>query len=92
MGIIPTDKLIHFVLFVILGLFIRVGWVKYYSFFKTSIKPVIYTLIIGLVWAIATETMQGFFTDYRQMDMLDMTANFAGILASFPLYYVVYKF
>jgi glycopeptide antibiotics resistance protein len=92
MGFIPSDKLIHFVLFGILGLFIRVGWAKYYSFFKNSLKPVIYTLISGLIWAIATEILQGVLTDYRHMDILDMTANFSGILASFLLYYIVYKF
>lgn len=91
-GYVPADKLIHFVLFGILGLLIRVGWAKYYSFFKNSLKPVIYTLILGLIWAIASEIMQGVLTDYRHMDILDMIANFAGILASFLLYYIVYKF
>lgn len=89
-GIIPFDKLVHFVLFSFFALFTRVGWAKWYrnDFFVRKANT--WTIIEGVVFAFLTETLQQF-THYRTFSWFDICADAVGVLFGLLLFIVIYK-
>ncbi|MCO6495681.1 MAG: VanZ family protein [Bacteroidetes bacterium] len=89
-GIIPFDKLVHFVLFSFFALFTRVGWAKWYRNDVFVRKANSWTLIEGVGLAFLTETLQQF-TYYRTFSWIDVAADIIGALFGMLLFFVIYK-
>ena len=77
------DKLIHFVLFMILVIL----WsMTYYHKKKTpgeKRKTLLQLTILGFLYGILMELTQKYFIPYRSFDLFDVTANGLGCLAGY---------
>lgn len=88
---IPADQVAHLVLFAVLGLLLYVGFIKYYRKRKTTSFLVLLTLSMGTIYGVLLEVLQWLFTQTRTFDLYDILFNVLGLLLSFPVFYLIYK-
>jgi len=90
-GVIPQDKIVHFVLFAVFSLLNRVGWAKFYRCDFYPKKSTILVLLFSLAFAFLTELLQLLLTDYRFFSFADIAADFAGAIFGLLLFQIIYK-
>ena len=83
-GIAVSDKVLHFIVFGILGLLITRG-MRYtkIQFFKN--RPAITAVVLGCIFALSDEVHQAF-VPARSAEILDWVADFLGIVVFSYLY------
>lgn len=75
---IPTDKIIHFVMFLPFSIILHYHiWFKRQTLKKNS---TIIILISGILFAVSTEVLQQSTTSYRQFDGFDIVADICGVV------------
>lgn len=73
---IPTDKIVHFLLFLPFPVLMTAAF--------TGSKPwktLCFAIMAAIASALAIELLQGIVTDYRSTEILDLAANLCGIIA-----------
>lgn len=84
MGITFSDKILHFLVFGILGLLMTRGMrstkIEYFK-----VRPVITAIILGCLFALSDEIHQAF-VPARTAEVLDWVADFLGIVSFSYLY------
>jgi hypothetical protein len=89
--IIPADKMIHFILFLILSLFNTVGWFKYKGDLISKGMKYLKTILYCGFFAGATELLQMVANTEREADWLDFLTNILGILSGILIFKIIYK-
>jgi VanZ family protein len=87
---IPTDKLGHAFIFSVLVYFIMLGLIKYWRFSFLLKKIRIVAFSISVLYAIAIELIQHFFTVDRVADYWDLIADVIGSALGWITFYSVY--
>ncbi|MBO4634800.1 MAG: hypothetical protein J5669_05455 [Bacteroidales bacterium] len=72
---IPTDKLVHFCMFLPFPVLAFLAFDKYTETVPASLAYIGITFVVGLLLAWGTEWGQAHLTDYRSGDPLDLTAD-----------------
>ena len=83
---IHLDKFVHFLAYGILCLL----WLKVYVLKNKKLKLIIIVAGLVLAYGIIIEALQEVTTSYRQFDILDIIANFLGILVAVGIFWAVY--
>lgn len=86
---IPTDKVVHFLMFLPYPLLCFLAFDKHTEKRWQSILFVLLTFISGIALAYASEWAQGHFTTYRVSDPKDATADILAISISCIIVYIV---
>ncbi len=84
MGITYTDKILHFIVFGILGFLITRG-MRYSKIEYLKTRPVLTAILLGCVFALSDEVHQAF-VPARSAEVLDWVADFMGIVVFSYLY------
>ena len=87
---IPIDKMVHFILFFVLGLLLLRalnGLDVYTSFSRAGI----YTIMYCLAYGILIELLQGFVFTSRSAEIMDALADLIGSCAGVIIYRTLYK-
>lgn len=79
--ILEFDKLVHFVIYLLLALLMYYGWKKQDLFLSLHQHTVVKILIITFAYGFAVEVIQELFTADRHFDILDALANSTGAVA-----------
>jgi VanZ family protein len=87
---IPTDKLGHAFIFSVLVYFIMLGLIKYWRFSFLLKKIRIIAFIISVLYAIAIELIQHFYTIDRIGDYWDLLADIIGSALGWITFHTVY--
>ncbi len=87
---IPLDKLVHFVLYLVLTNLLIVGFKKQFTCRRVRYSAVVVSLILSVAFGMAMEVMQELVTDYRQFDILDILANITGAFGGIGLFRLLY--
>lgn len=87
---IPTDKLGHAFIFSTLVFFIMLGLIKTWKFSFLIQKIRITSLIISILYAIAIELIQHYFTTDRIGDYWDVLADIIGSFIGLLMFHSVY--
>jgi len=87
---IPTDKLGHAFIFSVLVFFIMLGLIKYWRFSFLLKKIRIVAFIVSVLYAIAIELIQHYFTVDRIGDYWDVIADIIGSAMGWLVFYSVY--
>jgi hypothetical protein len=74
-----VDKLVHTGIFFVLTVLLFFGLLKNSRSFKLISLPIILILIVSSSFAIGTELIQEYFTNYRSFEFLDIFADHVGI-------------
>ncbi|WP_372746070.1 VanZ family protein [Lutibacter sp.] len=82
-----SDKLMHLAAYFLISISWLLTFKNNGNIFK--INRLIFVLI--LLYGILIEVLQGVFTSYRQFDLLDILANFIGILTGFVVFFIISK-
>lgn len=77
---IPTDKVVHFCMFLPFPILAFLAYDKYTGNPGKVLVFGLVTLLVGCLLAAGTELGQAYLTDYRSGDPLDFLADFAGLL------------
>lgn len=77
---IPTDKVVHFCMFLPFPILAFLAYDKYTGNPGKVLVFGLITLLVGCLLAAGTELGQAYLTDYRSGDPLDFLADFAGLL------------
>ncbi len=80
------DKFVHFLAYGILCLL----WLKVFVTNSKKIKLIIIVAGLVLAYGIIIEALQGVTTSYRQFSILDIIANFLGILVAVGVFLALY--
>jgi VanZ family protein len=72
------DKLIHFVMFAVLGVLLAFAFYKQPEKSYTHKNFIFLAVIVGVVFGMITEGVQHFFISSRSGEYLDLVANFFG--------------
>lgn len=83
------DKLIHFFLFGIYAFLLLEGFRKQSAMPIVRKYPVIFSLLLGMVFAIFTEMMQKFVIPGRNGNMYDFYADAIGCLMGMISWYII---
>lgn len=83
-GLSFTDKILHFLVFGILGLLITRG-MRYSKSKFLKARPALTAIIMGCVFALSDEIHQAF-VPARSAEVMDWVADFAGIVVFSYLY------
>jgi VanZ family protein len=84
-NIVEFDKFVHFTLFAVLG------WLLLHAFQAGLTERILWTLGMGIAYAIGTEFYQGLLPFERSPDALDALANTFGLLVAVLVFYVWYR-
>jgi len=84
------DKFVHFVLFAIFAFLLIRGLIKQYQFVSLRRNSFIFSLAIGIFYAVSAEFLQQYASD-RNFEWQDMIANVLGVLAGLLIYLVLVK-
>jgi VanZ family protein len=87
---ISTDKLGHAFIFSVLVYFIMLGLIKYWRFSFLLKKIRIIAFIVSVLYAIAIELIQHFFTVDRVADYWDLIADIIGSALGWITFHTVY--
>ncbi len=79
--IFEFDKIIHFIIYVLLALLMYYGWRKQDSFTSLHQNTFMKILLITSCYGFAVEIMQELFTADRHFDIFDALANSTGAVA-----------
>lgn len=85
---IPTDKLVHFFLFLILIILLVRGFSKQNSFIKLKLNAIRAGLIFSVIYGGIIEMIQ-IYTDYRQAEWNDFIADITGSCAGLGIIYLI---
>lgn len=77
---IPTDKVVHFVMFFPFPILAFLAYDKYTGTVKSSIIFAIVTFLAGCLIAAGTEIGQAYLTEYRSGDPTDFLADILALL------------
>lgn len=80
-SILEFDKIIHFLIYVILAFLMYYGWKKQYSFETLHRNTIFKILVITFLYGFAVEVIQELFTADRHFDIYDAAANAGGAVA-----------
>lgn len=89
--IIPADKMVHFILFMILSLFNTVGWFKLKGDIISNGKKYLSTIIFCGLFAGTTEILQMVVATEREADWFDFLTNLLGTLFGIVIFKIIYK-
>lgn len=81
------DKIIHFGAYFVLAL----SWLLSFKINEESKKTTLLIAFLVFVYGIIIEVLQGTLTDYRQVDIYDIIANFIGIVVAFLFFSLVFQ-
>lgn len=81
------DKIIHFGAYFVLAL----SWLLSFKINEESKKITLLIAFLVFVYGIIIEVLQGTLTDYRQVDIYDIIANFIGIVVAFLFFSLVFQ-
>ncbi len=87
---IPTDKLGHAFIFAVLVYFLMLGFIKQWRFSFLLNKIRLISLIIAIIYAIAIELIQHYFTIDRIADYWDVAADIIGAVIGLAVFHSVY--
>lgn len=87
---LSLDKLAHASVFCILVHLLIVGFKKQYSSFYLRYHARIWAFAIGVIYGIAIELIQMFFSTDRSAEFLDLIANTFGCLSGILLFRLIY--
>jgi hypothetical protein len=73
------DKLVHTGIFFVFTVLLFFGLLKNSKSLKLISIPIVLILIISSSFAVGTELIQEYFTNYRSFESLDIFADFIGI-------------
>jgi len=79
--IFEYDKIIHFVIYLLLAVMMYYGWKKQNLFSALHQYTLVKILLITSFYGFLVELLQEFFTADRHFDILDALANSAGAVA-----------
>ncbi len=79
--ILEFDKLVHFLIYLLLALLMYYGWKKQDSFLSLHHHTVMKILAITFIYGFAVEVIQELFTADRHFDIFDALANSTGAAA-----------
>ncbi len=79
--IFEFDKLVHFLIYLLLALLMYYGWVKQKSYASLHRNTLVKILIITFIYGFAVEVIQELCTADRHFDIYDALANAAGAVA-----------
>ena len=79
---IPTDKIVHFGMFLPFPILAFLAFDKYTETVKSTLLFVGVTFLIGLLLALGTEWGQAHLTDYRTGDPMDLLADVTALILS----------
>jgi len=86
---ISPDKLVHLFLFGTYVFLLLEGFKRQHRYAFLHKHPVIMSLIIGIVFAFFTETMQKFVVSGRNGNVYDFTADVLGCLLGYASWYII---
>ena len=81
LAIFEFDKLVHFLIYMLLALLMYYGWKKQTSFPALQNKTILKILIITSTYGFVVEILQELLTADRHFDILDALANSTGAVA-----------
>lgn len=84
-NIVQFDKVVHFSLFAVLG------WLVLHAIDTNLVQRVLWTLAIGVAYAIGTELYQGLLPFERTPDPIDALANTLGLLTAVAVFHLRYR-
>ena len=76
-----ADKLVHFIVYVLLAVLMYYGWHKQPQILWLKKNTVLKILVITSAYGFAVEVMQEIFTADRHFDLFDALANAIGAIA-----------
>ena len=79
---IPTDKIVHFIMFFPFPILAFLAFDRFTETVKSTLIFTAVTLLVGIIVAVATELGQANLTDYRTGDPLDFLADTLSLLIS----------
>ncbi|MBI4931233.1 MAG: VanZ family protein [Bacteroidetes bacterium] len=79
--IFEYDKIVHFLIYLLLAIMMYYGWRKQNSFLSLHKNTLIKILLITTIYGFAVEIMQELFTADRHFDIFDALANSVGAVA-----------
>lgn len=85
---LSPDKLVHFALFGTYAYLLAKGFRKQTTSAFLKQNPVIFSIIIGIVFAIFTEVMQKFVIPGRNGNVYDFLADVLGIFLGIATWYI----
>ena len=77
---IPTDKVVHFIMFFPFPILAFLAYDKFTGTVKSAIIFAVVTFLAGCIIAAATEIGQAYITDYRSGDPTDFLADILALL------------
>ena len=83
--IVQIDKAVHFSLFAVLG------WLVMHAFGSNLLQRILWTVGIGIAYAVGTEFYQGLLPFERTPDPVDALANTLGLLTAVAVFYIRYR-
>lgn len=89
-GIIPTDKAVHFAVYLILAYVLLVGTAKQYTFGKLRYYSIPVSVTTAVLYGVLMEVLQGFVIMDRNMEFYDIVANTAGSISGLGVFWLVY--
>lgn len=89
--IIPADKMVHFILFMILSLFNTVGWFKLKGDIISKGRKYLSTIIFCGLFAGTTEILQMVVATEREADWFDFLTNLLGTMFGIVIFKIIYK-
>jgi len=87
---LSLDKLAHVTVFCVLVHLLIVGFKKQYLSFYLRYHARIWAFGTGVIYGIAIELIQMFFSTDRSAEFLDLIANTAGCLCGILLFRIIY--
>ena len=90
LGLVPFDKFLHFLMYLILVFLLANGFLKQHSFRKLNYYPLVSALIIASLYGMILEVLQEALTYDRSFELADILANFTGCLAGSALFTLIY--
>lgn len=72
---IPTDKIVHFLMFLPFPVLMTAAFTGHKPW-----KTLCFAIITSIFCALSIELLQSIVTDYRSTDILDLAANLCGII------------
>lgn len=86
-GVQVSDKILHAVGYFML----TISWLLAYGVKSLPFKSTMLIASAVFIYGIIIEILQGAITDYRQADLYDVYANFAGIVVGIVFFILVLK-
>lgn len=84
------DKTVHFYLFLQLSLLLITGFKKQHQYKFLRKKALAYAFFLSVAYGILIELLQGFVFTGRQIEFMDLVANFSGTIFGIVAFLIIY--